>query len=85
MKKRRSPSADAAELRRRAEERLREAGARGATGGRAEGDPQRLVHELQVHQIELEMQNEELRRSRAEVKRGWSATPNSTISPRWAT
>lgn len=31
-------------------------------------DPQRLVHELQVHQVELEMQNQELRESRAAME-----------------
>ncbi len=65
----RTPSADAAELRRRAEALLGEDRAQGASG-RTEGDVQRLVHELQVYQIELEMQNEELRRSRAEVEAG---------------
>jgi formate hydrogenlyase transcriptional activator len=67
MKKDRTPSVDAAELRRRAEARLREDRKKGAPG-RTEEDMQRLVHELQVHQVELEMQNEELRRSRVEVE-----------------
>ncbi len=55
------------ELRRRAEERLR---ARGRQGPRIEAtdDALRLIHELQVHQIELEMQNEELRRTRDELE-----------------
>ncbi len=56
-----------AELRNRAEERLR---ARGRQEPRIEGneDALRLIHELQVHQIELEMQNEELRRTRDELE-----------------
>ena len=70
MKKVRTSSADAARLRRRAEESLRAATAKNALTGATEDDAQRLVHELQVHQVELEMQNEELRRSRAEVEAG---------------
>jgi len=31
-------------------------------------DAQNLVHELQVHQIELEMQNEELRRAQSDLE-----------------
>jgi PAS domain S-box-containing protein len=61
--------ADASELRRRAEERLRANTAKGAPA-RTGPEAERLVFELQVHQIELEMQNEELRQSRAEVEAG---------------
>ncbi len=69
MKKDSDTSAEAADLRRRAEALLREEAAKGAPGRTAD-DAQRLVHELQVHQVEIEMQNEELRRSRAEVEAG---------------
>ena len=39
-------------------------------------DSKRLVHELRVHQIELEMQNEELRRVRTEMEAGLSQYTN---------
>ncbi|MBI5510397.1 MAG: GAF domain-containing protein [Deltaproteobacteria bacterium] len=61
---------DAAKLRRLAEERLREkppAEVGQATLPTLE-DAQRLVHELQVHQIELELQNEELEGARDEAE-----------------
>jgi PAS domain S-box-containing protein len=54
----------AAELRRQAEEQL--AGL--AAASPFPGDPDAVAHELLVHQIELEMQNEELRRAQLELQ-----------------
>jgi hypothetical protein len=59
--------AKAAELRRRAEDRLQAVTTKG-TPALTQPDVQRLVHELQVHQIELEIQSEELWQSRAEAE-----------------
>ena len=67
MKKDKDPSARTAELRRRAEARPRAAATKSVPAG-TEAETQQIVHELQVHQIELEMQNEELRKTRAEVE-----------------
>jgi PAS domain S-box-containing protein len=57
----------ATELRRQAEERL-QAKTSDLQSPRSEEATQRLVHELEVHQIELEMQNEELCRAREELE-----------------
>jgi PAS domain S-box-containing protein len=59
-----APIPNAASLRKKAEEKFR------ATAVKTELTPeesQPLLHELRVHQIELEMQNEELRRTQAEL------------------
>ena len=65
MKKYPPPSPDARGLRQRAEETLRE---RHAPAAPSESDTSALVHELQVHQIELEMQKEELHRAQVEAQ-----------------
>jgi PAS domain S-box-containing protein len=57
----------AAELRHRAEERLK-ALVPEARPPRTEDETPRSLHELQVHQTELEMQNEELRRAQEELE-----------------
>ncbi len=63
------PPAGTPDLRRRAEERIR--GRQTASGiPRTNPDLERLVQELQVHQIELEMQNDELRRAQEEIEAG---------------
>ena len=53
-------------LRRQAEERLRDKG--GDVSGKALDDAKQLIHELEVHQVELEMQNEELRKSQLDLE-----------------
>lgn len=69
MKKPNRKPPNAAALRRQAETRLRRKAP--AAGGRTtDAEAHRLVHELQVHQIELELQNEELVRARADVEHG---------------
>ena len=57
----------ASDLRREAERRLRDKNA-APPQGLAEADVRAVLHELQVHQIELEMQNEELQRAHAEAR-----------------
>ena len=57
-----------AELRRAAESRLRTHGADALDLG---GDQTQLIHELQVHQVELEMQKDELIVAQAEVARSF--------------
>jgi two-component system cell cycle sensor histidine kinase/response regulator CckA len=59
---------DSSELRRRAEEKLKEATSKDISGVSTERMA-RLIHELQVHQIELKMQNDELRSIQDELEK----------------
>jgi two-component system, cell cycle sensor histidine kinase and response regulator CckA len=68
MKKNRAIATDISGLRCRAEERLRETQSKNDGLSMSPGDMQRLIHDLSVHQIELEMQQEELLQSREELE-----------------
>ena len=67
MPKKTTPPKDASNLRRRAELHLKELRGHPATP-RTEADTKRVLHELEVHQIELEMQNAELQEARDKVE-----------------
>ena len=71
MNKKPDISDDPAELRRRAEGRLRDQrkGQRSKAGAKkSPADTVRMLHELEVHQIELEMQNAELQKARDDME-----------------
>lgn len=65
-KKEASPETGSSELRRRAEEKLGQEIVE--LSALSEEDKARFVHELRVHQIELEMQNDELRKTQLELE-----------------
>jgi PAS domain S-box-containing protein len=68
MKRSRKPPPVQGSLRERAERRLGESRAPAATAAATEPELRKLLHELQVHQIELEMQNEELLRVQGDLE-----------------
>jgi PAS domain-containing protein len=68
MKKKPAATLHANELRFRAEEQLSEHREKVEKKSVKEADIQRLVHELEVHQIELEMQNEQMVQQQKEIE-----------------
>jgi PAS domain-containing protein len=66
MSKKDASRLNPADLRRRAEERLR--GKPADPASISEEESRRLLHEYQVHQIEVEMQNDELRSVQQELE-----------------
>ena len=67
MTEKENRSDQAADLRRRAEEKAK-ADEDKALDTLPPVEARQVLHELRVHQIELEMQNEELRRAQAELE-----------------
>jgi PAS domain S-box-containing protein len=66
MARTKSPSEKSGALRRRAEKLVAKKGKR--IPKKPPEDVQRLIHELRVHQVELEMQNEESRRAQLKIE-----------------
>ena len=68
MRKKSSTNPPVSDLRRKAELKLRERKKRAMPQTATELDTSRLIHELEVHQIELEIQNEQLLQAQAELE-----------------
>lgn len=68
MKKKPASTLNAAELRYLAEEKLNEKRDKAEKKSTTDADTQRLLHELEVHQIELEMQNEQMAGQQREME-----------------
>src|SRR5512145_225453 len=70
MKNRLKPSTPSTHLRIRAEKQLATERCAGSEPGSSpsEVDALRVIHELQVHRVELELQNEELQQARRELE-----------------
>jgi diguanylate cyclase (GGDEF)-like protein/PAS domain S-box-containing protein len=76
MKKKPASTPNDTEIRRQAETKLSARRKKPAPLSATEADTQRLLHELEVHKMELEMQNEELMRSRAEAEEAYRQYTN---------
>jgi len=84
MKRKKSSSSGAAELRRRAEKRLKTLATKKLAGAQHAGSS-RIAHELEVHQVELAMQQEELQRAWADLEVGLERYNELYDFARWAT
>ena len=80
LKKRKSDRSPLEELCRKAEEKAKFENP--LTAGNSSSETQKLIYELQVHQIELEMQNEELRQAQGLLEESAAASLTSmTLLP----
>jgi diguanylate cyclase (GGDEF)-like protein/PAS domain S-box-containing protein len=68
MRKKSSTNPPISDLRLKAEQKLNERKKRSARSTASAQDTSRLIHELEVHQMELEIQNEQLQQSQAELE-----------------
>ncbi len=63
------------DLKRQAEKALKKRPSEDTIDGLSPDEVKRLVHDLQVHQIELTMQNDQLRQTEQALSQHWSNIP----------